>query len=172
MAPQGGATQFTFGGREIEGGATWRGEGKGRLTARLKKFTLPPSEIKPPASTLPKPAPGRPLELPALDVIVEQFQHGEKQIGRLELNAVHQERDWRIEKLRLSNPDSVVSAEGIWQGNDDIKTLMLGGLVEFVHAPSSTAIMLRAGFKRSSFDVADDRSGPYFGINFYKKLGS
>ena len=65
-----------------------------------------------------------------------------------------------------------VGAEGIWQGNDDIKTLMLGGLVEFVHAPSSTAIMLRAGFKRSSFEVADDRSGPYFGINFYKRLGS
>jgi hypothetical protein len=65
-----------------------------------------------------------------------------------------------------------LGAEGIWQGNDDIKTLMFGGLVEFVHAPSSTAIMLRAGFKRSSFEVADDRTGPYFGINFYKRLGS
>jgi hypothetical protein len=64
-----------------------------------------------------------------------------------------------------------LGAEGIWQGNDDIKTLMLGGLVEFVHAPSTTAIMLRAGFKRSSFDTADDRTGPYFGINFYKRLG-
>ena len=39
------------------------------------------------------------------------------------------------------------------------------------HAPSTTAIMLRAGFKRSSFDTADDRTGPYFGINFYKRLG-
>jgi uncharacterized protein YhdP len=56
------------------------------------------------------------MELPALDVVVEQFQHGEKQLGRLELNAVHQDRDWRIEKLRLSNADSVVSAEGVWHG--------------------------------------------------------
>ncbi|HEX6322348.1 MAG TPA: cellulose biosynthesis protein BcsS [Vicinamibacterales bacterium] len=62
-------------------------------------------------------------------------------------------------------------AEGILQGNDDIRTLMLGGLVEFLHAPSRTSMMLRAGFKRSSFDTADDRSGPYFGINFYKRLG-
>lgn len=61
-------------------------------------------------------------------------------------------------------------AEGIWQGNDDITTVMLGGLVEFVHAPSSTAIMLRAGFKKSTFEVADDRTGPYFGINFYRRL--
>lgn len=64
-----------------------------------------------------------------------------------------------------------VGAEGIWQGNDDIKTVMFGGLVEFVHAPSSTAIMLRGGLKRSSFDVADDRTGPYVGINFYKRIG-
>lgn len=63
-----------------------------------------------------------------------------------------------------------VGAEGILQGNDDIRTMMLGGLVEFVHAPSSTAIMLRAGFKKSTFDVADDRTGPYFGINFYRRL--
>jgi hypothetical protein len=64
-----------------------------------------------------------------------------------------------------------VGAEGILQGNDDIRTLMLGGLVDFVHAPSRTSLMLRAGFKRSSFDTADDRTGPYFGINFYKRLG-
>ena len=115
MAPQNGATQLTFAGHEIEGGATWRGEGKGRLVARLKKFTLPAAEPKPAPPAAPKPPAGKPLELPALDVVVEQFQHGEKQLGRLELNAVHQERDWRIEKLRLSNPDSVISAEGVWQ---------------------------------------------------------
>jgi len=63
-----------------------------------------------------------------------------------------------------------IGAEAIWQGNDDIRTLMLGGLVEFVHAKSSTAVMLRGGFKRSTFDTADDRTGPYFGINFYRKL--
>jgi hypothetical protein len=63
-----------------------------------------------------------------------------------------------------------IGAEGIWQGNDDIKTLMLGGLVEFVHGPSSTAIMLRGGYKKSTFEVGDDRSGPYFGISFYRRL--
>lgn len=64
-----------------------------------------------------------------------------------------------------------VGAEGILQGNDDIRTLMFGGLVEFTHAPSRTSVMLRAGYKRSSFDEADDRTGPYFGINFYKRIG-
>ena len=64
-----------------------------------------------------------------------------------------------------------VGVEGILQGNDDIRTLMLGGLVEFTHAPSRTSLMLRGGFKRSSFDTADDKSGPYVGVNFYRRLG-
>jgi hypothetical protein len=63
-----------------------------------------------------------------------------------------------------------VGVEGIWQGNDDIKTMMLGGLVEFAHGASRSSVMLRAGLKKSSFDTADDRSGPYFGINVYRRL--
>ena len=115
MAPQGSVTQLTFSGREIEGGATWRGEGKGRLAARLKKLTLPSAQPTA-AAAAPKPPPGKTQDLPALDVVVEQFQAGEKQLGRLELNATHQERDWRIEKLRLSNADAVLSADGAWRG--------------------------------------------------------
>ncbi|MDQ3070136.1 MAG: cellulose biosynthesis protein BcsS [Acidobacteriota bacterium] len=64
-----------------------------------------------------------------------------------------------------------IGAEGILQGNDDIRTMMLGGLFEFVHAPSSTALMVRGGYKKSTFDVEDDRTGPYVGVNFYKRLG-
>jgi hypothetical protein len=32
------------------------------------------------------------------------------------------------------------------------------------------SLMFRAGYKRSSFDVGADKTGPYFGINFYKRL--
>lgn len=63
-----------------------------------------------------------------------------------------------------------LGVEGIWQGNDDIKTMMLGGLVEFAHGASRSSVMLRAGFKKSTFEQADDRTGPYFGINFYRRL--
>jgi uncharacterized protein YhdP len=76
---------------------------------------LPSSDGKPLAPTA-KPPADKPLELPALDIIVEQFQYGQKQLGKLELNAIHQDRDWRIEKLRLSSPDNVLTADGLWQG--------------------------------------------------------
>lgn len=63
-----------------------------------------------------------------------------------------------------------LGVEGIWQGNDDIRTMMLGGLVEFAHGASRSSVMLRAGIKKSTFEAADDRTGPYFGINFYRRL--
>ena len=112
---QTGGTQITLAGRDIEGGVTWRGEGNGRLTARLKKLNLPAAEGKPLAMS-PTPPADKPVDLPALDVVVDQFRYGQKQLGRLELSAVHNERDWRIERLRLTNPDSVLTAEGVWQG--------------------------------------------------------
>lgn len=115
MAPQSGAMQMTFAGREIEGGATWRGEGRGRLSARLKKLVLPAADARA-ATATPKPVRGKPPELPALDVVVEQFQSGEKPLGRLEIAAVPEGRDWKIEKLRLANPDGTLTADGMWQG--------------------------------------------------------
>ena len=114
-ASQGDAMQLTLAGPAIEGAATWRGEGRGRLSARLKKLTLPPADPKAVLAAGQRAA-VKPPELPALDVVVEQFQLGQKQLGRLELNAVPQDRDWRIERLRIANPDSVLNAEGMWQG--------------------------------------------------------
>jgi hypothetical protein len=65
-----------------------------------------------------------------------------------------------------------LGAEGILQGNEDITTWMFGGLVEFAHGPSRTSLMLRGGYKKSSFDTADDRTGAYVGVNLYKRIGS
>ena len=115
-APRGAATQLGFEGREIEGSATWAGEGKGRLNARLKRLALAASDPKAPVP--PKPANVKPPELPALDVVVDQFQYGQKHLGRLELNAVNHDRDWRIERLRVSSADSVLNADGVWRSGE------------------------------------------------------
>jgi uncharacterized protein YhdP len=114
-ASQSGSVQLTLAGGQIEGLANWRSEGKGRLTARLRKLALPPSDT-PAGAPAERRDPAKPLELPALDVIVDQFQLGTKQLGRLELNAIHQERDWRIERLRLASADMVLAGDGVWQG--------------------------------------------------------
>jgi uncharacterized protein (TIGR02099 family) len=112
---QGGVLQMTAKGRDVEGAASWRPQGKGRLTARLRKLTLPPRD-EPAAPVTPVAAAAeKPIELPALDVVVDEFQLGERALGKLELQATPQQRDWRIERLRLSNPESTLNLDGTWQ---------------------------------------------------------
>ena len=52
---------------------------------------------------------------PALDVIAENFQIGEKQLGKLTLNAYESQDDWVIQKLNITNSDSTLNADGTWQ---------------------------------------------------------
>ena len=94
--------------REFAGAVIWRPEGRGRIQARLKYFTVP--EAAPGAATE---APSR--ELPELDIVAENFVLGDKKLGKLELIANNQARDWRIDKLILTGPESVLSADGVWQ---------------------------------------------------------
>jgi len=114
--PQPGLVQLSVKGRDIEGAASWRGQGRGRLTARLRRLVLPPRDdaATVAAQTAATADPGTP-ELPALDVVVDEFKVVERALGKLELQATPQGRDWRIEKLRLANPDGTLNIDGVWQ---------------------------------------------------------
>ena len=96
--------------KELAGEIAWRPEGRGRIVARLKHFSLPEA------------TPGRPEEapardLPALDIIADSLIVNDKNLGRLELVAVNQALDWNIEKLLLTGPESTLTVtEGVWQG--------------------------------------------------------
>ena len=110
-ASQGGNWQASVAGREMLGDISWRPQGRGRVVARMKNLVIPPAAAggRGPADKDP------PTDMPALDVVAEQFQLGTSSLGRLELNAVPEGRDWRIERLRVSNPDATIQAEGLWQ---------------------------------------------------------
>jgi uncharacterized protein (TIGR02099 family) len=96
--------------RELEGDVRWRSLGKGRVSARFSHFTFPePTPGKPADDTPPK-------ELPGLDIVADNLIARDKKLGRLEVAAVNEGRDWRIDKLTLTTPDSQLSAEGQWQG--------------------------------------------------------
>lgn len=115
---QSGVLQLSAKGRDIDGTASWRPQGKGRLTARLRRLALPAPVV--PAAAAPASGPAaladtKPPELPALDVVVDEFQVSERVLGRLELQATPVQRDWRIERLRLTNPESTLNVDGVWQ---------------------------------------------------------
>jgi uncharacterized protein YhdP len=54
--------------------------------------------------------------MPALDIVADSVTVRDMELGRLELLALNEEgRGWRIERLLLSNDESTLSADGVWQ---------------------------------------------------------
>ena len=92
----------------------WRTQGRSKLTARMKTLVIP-------AAT-----PDRPQfagndrdqssELPALDIKADNFTIKSLNLGKLDVSAVPDGRDWKLEKLTVTNPDSTLTIEGSWQG--------------------------------------------------------
>ncbi len=112
---QNGSWQAALESREMSGNINWNRSGAGRLIGRFKSLTVPPS-APPKLSEADVPAaPAENSELPALDITAENFSVRTMQLGHLELLAAPNGRDWRIEKLKLSTPESVLSMDGVWQ---------------------------------------------------------
>ncbi|MGB7816042.1 MAG: YhdP family protein [Methylotenera sp.] len=112
--PSSTGLQMAIDSQEISGNAEWQSAGNGKVIARLKNLTIPNS-----GETASKPVVKKDIKklakgYPALDVIADNFQLGNKKLGTLELNAVESSDDWVIQKLKITNPDSTLSAEGNW----------------------------------------------------------
>ncbi len=111
---QGGQWRGSLSGKELEGAVTWQPQGRGRVFARMKTLTIPAAA--PAVAQVPGEAGAerKEYELPAIDLTAEQFTNKDKLLGRLEINAVPEGRDWRIERLRIVNPESTFVLDGIW----------------------------------------------------------
>ena len=110
---QEGAWQAKIESRELAGNLRWNPDGRGRLQARLGHLTIPdsaPAKLGVPVET------PQEKELPALDIIADSFSARQKKLGKLELLAVQEGEDWRIEKLHINNPDGALQMDGLWQG--------------------------------------------------------
>jgi uncharacterized protein YhdP len=102
---------------EFAGDLVYRGEGSGRLVARLSRFSLPEDapNVRPGEST---------KDLPAVDIVADSFVHRGRKLGRIEVQARHEARDWRIEKLAMTNPDAALAGSGLWKQGDASRTTL------------------------------------------------
>ena len=100
---------------EFAGDLVFRVEGSGRLVARMTRFSVPEDSpgVKPGEST---------KDLPALDIVAQEFTHRGRNLGRVEVQARHEGREWRIDKLAMTNPDSTLSGTGTWQQGEGSRT--------------------------------------------------
>jgi uncharacterized protein (TIGR02099 family) len=101
---------------ELNGFAEYRGASAGsggRLYARLARMSLGASATKEVESLLDE----QPTALPALDIVVDDFDLRGKKLGRLEIDAANRAqgvREWRLNKLNLVMPEASFSASGNW----------------------------------------------------------
>ncbi len=105
---------------EVTGDAEWQAATKdqpnGKIIARLKNLTIPATSL---VKTETKDVAKKDIRklskgYPALDVNAENFQLGNKKLGSLALNAFENNDDWQIQKLKISNPESTLTADGTW----------------------------------------------------------
>jgi uncharacterized protein (TIGR02099 family) len=96
------------------------GQGKGKATAHLSSLIIP-QEV---ASQVTELLAGNNAsnDLPALDIVADNFDLLNKHLGRLELVANNVRtagvNEWRINKLSVTNPDAELKATGKWTIKD------------------------------------------------------
>ena len=92
--------------------------GAGRVFARLSRLSVPRGEVDQVESLLDQ----QPATLPALDIVVDDFELRGKRLGRLEIEAVNRSsgqgrdvlRDWQLSKFNITTPEARLVATGHW----------------------------------------------------------
>jgi uncharacterized protein (TIGR02099 family) len=115
----GTAWQSNIVSNDINGTLTWKPEGQGNIIARFKNFMVPDSIEEKAVTETPVAGIATPpaeVDFPALDIVAEEFRVKKRVLGRLELLAKPEARNWRLEKMTLDMPDATLHASGLWQG--------------------------------------------------------
>lgn len=111
--PSAAGLKLTIQSQELTGDVIWQGEGDGKITAKLKNLIIPKSKDK--SEPVAKNEIKRlSKEYPALDLVVDNFEIGEKKLGALSVNAYENGDAWEIQKLNISNSDFVLTGDGTW----------------------------------------------------------
>ena len=105
---------------ELSGYVEYRqpsGAGGGRLYARMARLAIAQSTAQDVESLLEE----QPASIPALDVVVEDFELRGKKLGQLEIDAVNvgsgardAAREWRLNRFNITTPEATLTASGNW----------------------------------------------------------
>jgi uncharacterized protein (TIGR02099 family) len=94
-----------------------------QLFARLDRLALAARDVDGDAgagtaASAPPAEPAHATTVPALDIVVDNFELNAKKLGKLEVAATLQSgaRDWRLTKLALTTPEAKMTGSGRWSG--------------------------------------------------------
>ena len=107
--------------REAAGDLIWQPQDEGRLYVRMKHLQLGEQDAEPLPAVSAERAPRQntPLVLPEIDVAVEQLSWQGRELGKLELMLDDEQGAAVLRRLRLTNPDGTLEADGSWRPQQD-----------------------------------------------------
>ncbi len=95
-----------------------QGARAGQITARLRRLAVPPADVAGVEELLRAP----PKSVPALDVVIDDFELRGRKLGRLQVQAVNRvvpggsgAVEWQLDTLQLRVPEAQLDASGRWQ---------------------------------------------------------
>ncbi|MDQ7988038.1 MAG: YhdP family protein [Candidatus Dactylopiibacterium sp.] len=148
-------------GPDLAGELDWRGEGHGRLRARLTRLVLVAAEAPVAAAPAATSQEGSDTRPPDMDVVAEQFEVRGLQLGRLTLQADNDGDVWRARRIELKAPDMDLTASGAWRETG----AQAGTQVDFrLHSDNAGAMLARLGFpdtlRRGEVDFSGNAGWP------------
>ncbi|MEO5698520.1 MAG: AsmA-like C-terminal region-containing protein, partial [Burkholderiaceae bacterium] len=126
----------------------------GRVFARLSRLSLPKSDVEQVESLLDQ----QPSSLPALDVVVEDFELRGKKLGRVEIQAVNRStlqgrdsvRDWELSKFNISTPEAQFTAIGHWSTTGGASSVTRRSVMDFnLNVSNGGALLDRLGTEKA-----------------------
>jgi len=86
-----------------------------RVMARLQRLSVPQSQVASVEGLLAQP----PASVPALDIVVDDFELRGRKLGRLQVLAVNRQlptglREWQLDRLDLDTPEAQFKGSGRW----------------------------------------------------------
>lgn len=149
-----GAWRANVQAEQIDGYLEYRpsrsGQGAGRVVARLARLALPKSDADRVETLLDQQPPST---VPALDIVVDDFELRGKRLGRVEIEAVNRStgegregmREWRLNRFLVTMPEAQLSGSGSWSE--------VGGT--FVTLPGAGATVRRRAVMNFKLEVAN-----------------
>ena len=129
------------------------GVGPGRVFARLARLTIAPEAATDVESLLNE----QPANIPALDIVVDDFELKGKHLGRVEIEATNRgagpesadrsAREWRLNKFNIITPEATLTANGNWAS--------VNAQNATVGSPSSRRLSPRRTVMNFKLDIAD-----------------
>jgi len=128
--------------------------GAGSLSARFSRLAIPVSD-KESAGTAEPLGAAAPTSLPAMDVVIDDFEWRGHKLGRVDLQAVNRAgaaaaapREWRLQRLQVRMPEATFDAKGQWSAAAPNAQRRLG--LEFqLDLADSGALLERLGYGKT-----------------------